>query len=75
VKLEIRLHHDSRAKHNLRLTVAKTGNPPFVRATPLDKAHAKQIKERFEAWAKQGWPYEPSDNVPAYMVKTSNLVR
>lgn len=73
MKLDITLKRSAKAKHGLLLTIAKqgadgtTGNP-FVYAKPLDKPHAKSIAKRFEAWANQGWPYVPKDEIPAYMI-------
>lgn len=74
-KLDITLKRSAKAKHGLLLTIAKPGQNPFVYARPLDKPHAKAIAKRFEAWSNQGWPYVPKDEIPAYMVKTSQLIK
>lgn len=58
------------------LTVSKAGyHNPFTSGICFDKAHAEATEARFKAWASQGWPYEPKDEIPCYMVKTSNLIR
>jgi hypothetical protein len=33
----------------------------FARSIYYDKAHADAIEQRFKAWDKLGWPYEPKD--------------
>lgn len=59
MKLDITLKRSAKAKHGLLLTIAKPGQNPFVYAKPLNQRHARQIAQRFEAWANQGWPYIP----------------
>jgi hypothetical protein len=60
MRLIVELKRSKKAKHGLLLTVTKKGSDvPFVFAKPLDHAHAKAIKQRFESWGRQGWPYEP----------------
>lgn len=47
----------------------------FTSGKVYSNGHAKAIEKRFKAWDAMGWPYEPGDDVPCYMVKTSNLIR
>lgn len=63
-------------KAGIWLTVSNNGyHVPFAKGLCFDKAHANATEGRFKAWASQGWPYEPTEEVPCYMVKTSNLIR
>lgn len=60
MRLEFKLVRTKKAKHGMLLMISRKGNEnPFVYAKPFDNAHAVAIRSRFEAWGKQGWPYEP----------------
>ncbi|WYN04974.1 hypothetical protein ISREJYDI_CDS0008 [Pseudomonas phage UNO-G1W1] len=60
MRLTIELKRSTKAKHGLLLLVTrKDQDKPFVYAKPFDMSHARAIKQRFEAWGKLGWPYEP----------------
>jgi len=42
-----------------RLIVISRNGKQFASGLVFNVAHASQIKQKFEAWDKQGWPYEP----------------
>lgn len=56
------------------IAIYKNGRE-FTSGSVYSNKHAKAIEKRFKAWDAQGWPYEPGEDVPCYMVKTSNLTR
>lgn len=63
-------------KAGVWLTVSNNGyHTPFAKGLCFNKAHADVTEDRFRAWARQGWPYVPTDTIPAYMVKTSDLLK
>lgn len=63
-------------KVGIWFTACKGGyHIPFAKGLCFDMAHANATEQRFQAWAKQGWPYVPKDEIPCYMVKTSNLTK
>ncbi|WPJ20573.1 hypothetical protein vBPFY1MI_90 [Pseudomonas phage vB_PF_Y1-MI] len=41
------------------LHIAKRGMPPFTSGIVYNRRHKVAVEDRFRAWAKQGWPYEP----------------
>lgn len=63
-------------KAGIWLSVSKAGyHIPFAQGLCFDMFHVERTEQRFQAWSKQGWPYEPKDEIPCYMVKTSNLIK
>lgn len=45
---------------HIRFAVSKNGyHIPFTQGVCFNAEHAQATKERFQAWARQGWPYEP----------------
>lgn len=47
---------------HVRFEVFRNGyHIPFTQGVCFDPAHAQATKERFQAWASQGWPYTVKD--------------
>lgn len=57
-----------------RVEVSRDGKV-FTSGQVYNMSHFRAVESRFKAWDAQGWPYEPKDEIPCYMVKTSNLIR
>jgi len=44
------------------LTVSRTlYGSPFTQGLCFDANHVLATEERFKAWSRQGWPYEPKE--------------
>lgn len=47
---------------HIRFAVFKNGyHIPFTQGVCFNAKHAQATKERFQAWASQGWPYIVKD--------------